>query len=142
VLAALLGVGLATQRIPSYFPSEATIIYAIRLAAAAVKSRAIIGWRQGGVVSVPAVSHRTMYACTTAGAGALADAARLLTVLKSFSGDLKMIDRVAMLVCNVVYADVGSFRSRYDWKRTHSAIEACVLPPVVPLGWLLVLFGC
>lgn len=108
-LAALLGVALATQRIPSYFPSERTTIHAVRLAATAVASRAVLdrggsvtnsgaGLGAGaGSIAAPPPPARSRHTCTAAGKAALAHTARLLTILKSFSGDLKMMNRVALL---------------------------------------------
>ena len=88
LLASLLGVGLATQRIPSYFPSTAAVLRVLQLAAAAVRSRAVVLWRPGQAAGSASLPGRCApQRVGPAGQTALADAARLLAVLRSFDGD-------------------------------------------------------
>lgn len=93
-MAVLLGIALVAQTVPQYIPDDTTCHRCIRLLYDATDSRQLLAWRQvpmypGITVDVlvvpPAVQaqwHR---------------AAQLLHQLKSFPGDLAMVDRVAHL---------------------------------------------
>ena len=108
-IAALFGAALATQRMPNYFPSRAMMVSVIELAAAATESPSIILWRPDAAKKAgtakgrppPAVGLRTKY--TLSGAKevrALTQAAQMLRILRSFQGDMKMMDTVAAIANN------------------------------------------
>lgn len=102
-IAALLSVALATQRMPNYFPPRAMMVSVVGLAAAATESCSIILWRKGGTAAnaaaaAAAVGQRTNYKVKSPKhVQALEQAARLLRVIRSFQGDMAMMDTLAAI---------------------------------------------
>jgi len=88
VLSALMGVALATARVASYEPPDSVIFASMLVAVACHQSDVIIDWR---AESEPAGS------LTRANKAGMWMAARLLRIVRSFGGDMDMLDTAARL---------------------------------------------
>eukprot|EP00435_Cladocopium_sp_Y103_P057265 s1592_g19.t1 len=93
-LAALLVLGLVTQRMHDYEPPRPLILAVLRLAAKAQRSKCIIAWRsekeqKGDDLLVSEEQQQ-----------AIQISARLLRILRSFPGDMDMFDIVAQRSCS------------------------------------------
>ena len=85
-----MALALATQRIADYHPSKSTILATMRLAAEAVCSPVLIDWRKGA-------QNPSKLKIDKAGARCLQQASELLRDVRSFPGDMDMMDSVAKL---------------------------------------------
>lgn len=89
VLSALMGVALATARVATYEPPDSIIFASMLVAVVCHQSDEIIDWR-----AQPApVGSRT----TRANKAGMHTAARLLRIVRSFGGDMDMLDTAARL---------------------------------------------
>lgn len=82
---ALLSLALVTQRLPDYHPSMETVLSACKLIVDACKSPFIISWR------CPKKAQLTIESSVVP----MKRAAVLLRILRSFKGDMDMMDKVA-----------------------------------------------
>ena len=87
VLSALMGVALTTARVATYEPPDSVIFASMLVAVACHQSDEIIDWRTDSVRS------RT----TDANQAGMQMAARLLRIVRSFGGDMDMLDTAAGL---------------------------------------------
>jgi len=92
VLSALMGVALATARVATYEPPDSVIFASMLVAVACHQSDEIIDWR---AQSAPVGSL-----ITDANKAGMQTAARLLRIVRSFGGDMDMLDTAARLTSN------------------------------------------
>lgn len=88
VLASLMGVALATSRMPTYSPPDSVILSSMMVAVACHQSDEIIDWREGPFVGL---SHSQ----TRANKQGMHMGARLLRIVRSFDGDMEMLETAA-----------------------------------------------
>ncbi|CAB9519679.1 expressed unknown protein [Seminavis robusta] len=88
----LLALALATQRMAEYHPPQSVVVETMRLAAKAALSPCLIAWRK----QVAPKNPKTV-SVDKAGIRALKQSAVLLRIVKSFPGDMDMMDSVAGL---------------------------------------------
>lgn len=86
----LMATAYATQRMPEYQPPHSVVLATMKLAAKAAESPVLIAWRK----SVPPQNAITA-PVSAKEAKALSQAAELLRIVKSFPGDMDMMDWVA-----------------------------------------------
>ena len=89
MIAALLGIALATQRMPLYHPPLDVVVATIALAAQAADAPMLVLWRTKAPQALPR-GARTEVRCSKDGATAMVHAARLLRLVRSFGGDMDM----------------------------------------------------
>jgi hypothetical protein len=89
VLSALMGVALATSRVATYEPPDSVVFASMLVAVACHQSDEIIDWR---AKPVPVGSLTTR-----ANQAGMRMAARLLRIVRSFGGDMDMLDTAARL---------------------------------------------
>lgn len=98
-VAALLSLGLVTQRVADYEPPRSSVVAAMRMAARAASSSCIIAWRQKeNRVSKASAQVRKADEYINVSkeqATLFQHSAKLLHLLRSFSGDMAMFDQVA-----------------------------------------------
>ena len=98
-VAALLASGLVTQRVADYEPPRSSVVAAMRMAARAAASSCIIAWRQKeNRVSKASAQVRKAdehINVSKEQATLFQHSAKLLHLLRSFSGDMAMFDQVA-----------------------------------------------
>lgn len=107
-VAALLVLGLVTQRMHDYEPPRQLILAVLRLAAKAQRSKCIIAWRsekdQKGagkqVKDVKGDGGDNLLLVSEEQQQAIQTSARLLRILRSFPGDMDMFDIVAQCSCS------------------------------------------
>jgi len=87
-LVALLGLGLATQRMPHYEPPRSAVLAMLRLVVQAASSPWLVAWRPGSRVDSTAQMSKPMQL-------AFQHASCLLKSLRSFSCDIDMFSTVA-----------------------------------------------
>eukprot|EP00437_Effrenium_voratum_P007330 CAMPEP_0181435760 /NCGR_PEP_ID=MMETSP1110-20121109/20500_1 /TAXON_ID=174948 /ORGANISM="Symbiodinium sp., Strain CCMP421" /LENGTH=1270 /DNA_ID=CAMNT_0023559307 /DNA_START=15 /DNA_END=3827 /DNA_ORIENTATION=- len=90
-LASLLALGLVTQQM-SYEPPRHVVVSAMRLAAKAASSGSVIAWR---TPSKSASASKVKVKVSEPQSRFFQSSARLLRVLRSFPGDMEMLDRAA-----------------------------------------------
>ena len=94
VVSALLGASLLTVRIPTYNVPRSVVVSAMLINCMAVQTQLVVRWRG------TAVGRLEDPVSTPCDGTAMRMAARLLRVVRSFGGDMDMLDRIADLVVN------------------------------------------
>ena len=101
-LLGLMALTLATQRMPEYEPSRDVILATARLAAKAVESPSVIGWRAETKPTAATKREKQQkkktekrIAVSDAGGKVLCQAWELLNIVRSFESDIDMFEKVA-----------------------------------------------
>lgn len=91
----LMALALATQRMPEYEPPRSVVVETMRLAAKAADSPMLVAWRNAFTPRNPKTIK-----VDEEGACALRHASSLMNTIKSFHGDMKMLESVANAATN------------------------------------------
>ena len=93
---ALLGMALATQRMPNYYPPTPAILATIQLAYEAAQSKYIVNWRSVIPPKAPTISTLAVPQSNMSKSH-MQNCARLLRIVRSFEGDMRMMEATARL---------------------------------------------